>query len=212
MPDGGIRRACDVLFCDDFGLEVQMAVFAGTDRDTFVDIHQVTGNLFRCMREAERYIKSNMRWRVEFGGLERREIPEVPIAAVREALVNSFCHRDYQDPKGNEVAIYRDRIEIYNPGTFPEGLTPEDYISGEERSVLRNPLVANVLYLSKDIEKWGSGLKRMYRDCISNDVGIGFRILRKHNGFHTRCKQSRGGSGRFSAQHIKTKIPHNQKP
>jgi ATP-dependent DNA helicase RecG len=185
--EGRLQRACEILFCDDNGLEVQMAVFAGNDKDTFLDIRQENGNLFRILREAERYIKRNIRWRVEFGGLERKEIPEVPFAAMREALVNSFCHRDYKDPKGNEIAIFRDRIEIYNPGKFPEGLTPEDYIIGEERSVLRNPLIANIMYLSKDIEKWGSGLKRIHQECTSNDVEMEFKTLR--TGFVTQFKR-----------------------
>ena len=187
MHDGRLRKAGAVLFCDENDLEVQMAVLAGTDKGTFLDIRQEKGNLFSIMRETERYIKSNIRWRVEFGKLQREEIPEVPVRAMREALINSFCHRDYKDPKGNEIAIFRDRIEIYNPGRFPEGLTPEDYIIGEERSVLRNPLIANVLYLSKDIEKWGSGLKRIHQECTSNGVEMEFKTLR--TGFVTVFKR-----------------------
>jgi ATP-dependent DNA helicase RecG len=119
----------------------------------------------------------NIKWRVEFGKLEREEIPEVPVDAVREALVNSLCHRDYRIPKSNEIAIFKNRIEIYNPGTFPEGLTPQDFIEGRERSVLRNPLIAQTLYLSKDVEKWGSGLKRIYEDCLKNRVSVEFWTL-----------------------------------
>jgi ATP-dependent DNA helicase RecG len=48
-------------------------------------------------------------------------------------------------------------VEIWNPGTFPEGLTPEDFITGEEQSVLRNPLIAEILYKSKEVERWGVG-------------------------------------------------------
>jgi len=69
-------------------------------------------------------------------------------------------------------------VEIYNPGTFPEGLTPEDYIYKEEQSVLRNPLIADVLYKSRDIEKWGSGLKRIYQECKAQNVKVEFKILK----------------------------------
>jgi ATP-dependent DNA helicase RecG len=115
---------------------------------------------------------------VRFGKLKREEIPEIPIKAIREALVNSFCHRDYTIPKGNELATFKDRIEIYNPGAFPEGLTPEDFIKGKERSILRNPLLAETLYKSKEIEKWGSGLKRIYEECRSSGVKIDFETLK----------------------------------
>ena len=80
--------------------------------------------------------------------------------------------------EGNEVAIFKDRIEIYNPGQFPEGYTPKDFIKGTERSILRNPLIANTLYLSKDIERWGSGLKRIYNTCKKADVRIKFEKLK----------------------------------
>ena len=70
------------------------------------------------------------------------------------------------------------RIEIYNPGDFPEGVRIEDYLQGEERSILRNPTVANTLFLSKDIERWGSGLKRIYDECKQNKVKVEFKILK----------------------------------
>ena len=92
---------------------------------------------------AENYIKSNMRWKVEFTGeLQRKEIPEIPIDAIREALLNSFCHKDYASGQSNEVAIYKDRIEIYNPGAFPEGYEPRDFIDKVERPIRRNPKIA----------------------------------------------------------------------
>lgn len=72
---------------------------------------------------AENYIKSNIHWRVEFTGtLQRTEIPEIPVDAIREALLNSFCHKDYATGQSNEVAIYKNRIEIYNPGSFQKDL------------------------------------------------------------------------------------------
>ncbi len=115
---------------------------------------------------------------MKFGKLEREEIPEVPIDAVREALVNSLCHRDNRIPTGNEVAIFKDRVEIYNPGDFPEGYRPEDFIKGHERSILRNPLIAGVLFKTKDIEKWGSGLKRISKECAASGVRVEFKVLK----------------------------------
>jgi ATP-dependent DNA helicase RecG len=63
-------------------------------------------------------------------------------------------------------------------GAFPEGYTPEDFIKGKERSILRNPLIAETLYKSKEIEKWGSGLKRIHEECRLNDVKVDFEILK----------------------------------
>ncbi len=55
--------------------------------------------------------------------------------------------------------------------------TPDDFIRGKEQSVLRNPLIADILYRSKEIEKWGSGLKRIYEECSAGKVKVEFRIL-----------------------------------
>jgi ATP-dependent DNA helicase RecG len=109
------------------------------------------------------------------GSLERKKVPEVPVEAIREALINSFCHKDYNACEANEVAIFRDRIEIYNPGTFPKDRKTEDYIEREERPVRRNPLIANILYYSKDIESSGTGLRRIYDACKANGTKAEFR-------------------------------------
>ena len=178
LENGKVLRTAELLFCDENSLEFQTAIFAGKDKTTFLDINRLKGNFFDVLKEAELYIKNHMRWGVKFGKLEREEIPEIPIKAIREALINSLCHRDYLNPKGNEVAIFRDRIEIYNPGNFPEGIDPEDFVNGEERSVLRNPLLANTLYLSKDIERWGSGLKRIFEECHMVGVEFVFKPLK----------------------------------
>ena len=90
----------------------------------------------------------------------------------------SLCHRDYENRKGNEVAIFKDRVEIYNPGLFPEGYDPKDFFTGTERSILRNPLIANTLYLSKDIERWGSGIKRIHDACKEENVKVEFKKLK----------------------------------
>ena len=94
------------------------------------------------------------------------------------SYVYPLCHRDYTNPKGNEVAIFKDRIEIYNPGQFPEEVKLENYLKGKERSVLRNPLIANTLFLSKDIEHWGSGLKRINDECKTAGVKVEFEMLK----------------------------------
>jgi ATP-dependent DNA helicase RecG len=209
LEEDKLLKAAEVLFCDRNDLEVQAAVFAGTDKRTFLDIKQFKGNIFDLLAKAETYVKEHMDWRVEFGKMERDEIPEVPVDALREALVNSICHRDYRNPKGNEVAIFKDRIEIYNPGDFPHGHTPEDFISGKERSILRNPLIAETLFKSKDIEKWGSGLKRILDECREKGVKAEFRVAK--TGFVVTFRRRPGeGFEPITAQKVTAhKLPIN---
>lgn len=172
-----------ILFAKEAKLEMQMAIFATETKLTFLDIDQVFGNIFELIEVGEGYIRKNIKWPVNFksGSMERVEIPEIPLEAIREALINSLIHRDFKNPKSNEIAIYKDRIEIFNPGEFPEGYKPEDFIEGKEGSMPRNPLIANTLYLSKDIEKWGSGFKRITDECKAENVKVEFKI--KKSGF-----------------------------
>lgn len=192
-----LLHAAEVLFCDNNSMEFQAAIFAGTDKLTFLDIKQFKGNLFGLRRQVEIYIGEHMRWRVDLTGRRREEIPEVPIRAISEAVGNSLCHRDYSNPKGNEVAIFKDRIEIYNPGLFPEEVEPEDFFAGGERSILRNPLIAETMYKSKDIERWGSGIKRIHEECAA--VGVAVDFCRLKTGFvvvfHRPAGNESGDSG-----------------
>jgi ATP-dependent DNA helicase RecG len=178
MKGDKLLKAAEVLFCNENTLEVQAAIFAGKDKLTFLDIKQFKGNLFSLSEQSELYIKEHINWRAKMEKMRREEIPEIPVRAITEAIINSLCHRDYSELKSNEVAIFKDRVEIYNPGQFPEEYEPEDFIKGEERSILRNPLIANTLYLSEDIERWGSGLKRIYEACKEENVKVEFRKLK----------------------------------
>ena len=179
IAGGKLNNAASVLFCKMRELEVQMAIFAGTERLTFNDIKREHGDIITLVEVAENYIRNNIRWRVVLdGSIQRKEIPEIPIDAVREALINSYCHRLFISSQNNEISIYKNRVEIYNPGTFPEGLKPEDFIDGHERSIKRNPLLARLMYYSKDIESFGTGLKRIKEACDEAHVRVEFQLLK----------------------------------
>ena len=148
--------------------------FKGADAPYFA-----YGRVYMRVADEDRQVSAKqleMNWRVEIPGMQRKEIPEVPIQALREAIINSFCHRDYYAPESNYIALYKNRIEITNPGKFPEGLTPQDFIEGDHESVLCNPLIADILYKSKEIEHWGSGLRRIYDECKASSVKVKFEI------------------------------------
>jgi len=152
-----------------------MALFATKNKLTFLDIRRGKGNVRNLIDISVDYVSEKMNWRVVFDGSPRRkEIPDVPVEAIREAITNSYCHRDFRSTQNNEVAIYSDRIEIYNPGRFPDGVTPEDFIQGKGRSIKRNPNLAQLLYYSKDIESFGTGLQRIAEYCDEANVRVKF--------------------------------------
>lgn len=126
--------------------------------------------------KGEQYISKNIRWSANFntGSFTRADIPEVPIRAMREILCNSFLHRSWSEPYDNDLAIYSDRIEICNPGHFTDEATPEDYIFSEEPSRPRNPLIAQIVFLSGEVEKWGTGIRKIYNQCKEENIKVKF--------------------------------------
>ena len=103
-------------------------------------------------------------------GLVRDEYLEVPAEALREAVLNALCHRQYERYNLTiGIAIYDDRIEIENPGILPPQITPENILQ-PHISYPYNPLIANVLYSTTYIENWGSGVKRIMEACQKRGV------------------------------------------
>ncbi len=173
-----LLNAGRALFCKDNRVEVRAAVFATDEKTTFLDIQSFKGTLFDLITQCETYVKEHINWRADLSGSTRLEIPEVPVRAMKEAIVNSLCHRDFNNPSGNELAIYRNRIEIYNPGQFPYDHSPEEFIKGTEKSIPRNPLIADTFYYAKDIERWGSGFKRIVDECKAAGVKVTFENIK----------------------------------
>lgn len=89
---------------------------------------------------------------------------ELPPDAVGEAIVNAIAHRDYHSNASVEVRLFADRLEVWNPGSLPGTLTLDD-LRNDHPSVPRNPLIAESLYLTRYIEKVGSGTQRMIELC-----------------------------------------------
>ena len=103
------------------------------------------------------------------------------MAVIREIIVNSFAHAEYNGITQHEICIHPNMITIYNPGCFASKYNVKDYVNKNVQSNLRNELLAKVLYLSKNIERFGSGLKRIDRICKNNMIKYDYENTR--NGF-----------------------------
>ncbi len=164
--DGTLLRAALVLFGRDDALELRapqcllrVARFRGNDRTEFIDNRQFHGNVFSLLQRAERFLRESLpvAGRVMPGLFERVDDPLYPLLALREALANAFCHRDYGIGGGSvAVAIYDDRLEVTSSGRLHFGLTPEALLAPHE-SLPWNPLIARVMYRRGLIEQWGRG-------------------------------------------------------
>lgn len=84
-----------------------------------------------------------------------------------------------------QVDIFWDVVDIYNPGSFPAGYAPEDYLTGAETaSKPRNPLIASTLYRSGDIGTYGTGLWRIQNVCDAQGVPV--EVFQWGNSVHVR--------------------------
>jgi len=128
---------------------------------TIIDDKWVRGNLFQQLEETLNILRQHIGVRYNIKGVEREDVWDYPIPALREALLNALIHRDYFNI-GNFITIkvYDDRIWFSNPGGLPEGITVEE-LKKPHQSYLRNPLIAKVFYLAGYIEQYGSGTVRM---------------------------------------------------
>lgn len=100
------------------------------------------------------------------GKMEGRYL--VPIAAIREAVINALVHRKYFIPGAIKIALYDNRLEIFSPGELPGLLSIKNL--GDGTTFLRNPTVAKIARKFKLIEKLGSGIKLIFESC--KEAGI----------------------------------------
>jgi len=138
--------------------------FVGSNRAKALDHIDIHAHLPLALEQSIHFVERNTRMGAEIGRLRRKDIPEYPPEAVREAITNAIIHTDYA-MKGVSIiiAIFDDRIEITNPGVLPFGLTVEHALLGASR--VRNRVIARVFRELKLIEQWGSGLQRIMDAC-----------------------------------------------
>ena len=171
-----LTNAGVVLFSGKKPVTLKMAVFATEHKTTFLDIDKEEGNIFQLIDAAVSFVIKNIRWRVEMDkdGIHRKEIPEVPVEAIREAIINSFAHARYDIPVQHEIDIYSNRISITNPGSFANDFEPIDFVNRDIRSYLRNEVIAKTLYLCKNVESFGTGIKKIYALCEAENININY--------------------------------------
>jgi predicted HTH transcriptional regulator len=89
---------------------------------------------------------------------------EIPRSVITEAIVNAVTHRNYRHNGFVQVIVFADRIEVWNPGELPPGLTPE-MLREPHGPIPHNPLIAEPLFRVKYVEKAGTGTTDMIADC-----------------------------------------------
>lgn len=105
-----------------------------------------------------------MKAKISYVGMQRIERYFVPEEALREAILNAICHKQYQSGVPVQISIYEDRLYIANCGCLPENWTQENLMQ-KHASRPYNPNIAHVLYLAGFIESWGRGIEKICSSC-----------------------------------------------
>ncbi len=134
-----------------------------------IDSHDSHGNIQDQIEDALAFIQRNIRCAIVISGkAEHDRYWEYPLEALREALANAVCHRDYGLANDIQIKILEDRILITNPGQLPFDMSLEDLEDPDHSSRPRNKLIAQVFYDMHIIEHYGSGVRRIKDDCDKN--------------------------------------------
>lgn len=150
--------------------QVKCGRFQGITSVDFLDQQTIEGDVLTQLETALAFVSRNTQQAIQITGkTERDVVAEYPLEAVREALANAVCHRDYTASGTVQVRIYSDRMEVWNPGLLSSKLTVEDLYQ-DHPSHPRNPNLAKALYRARVIEQWGTGTLRIVQACEARNL------------------------------------------
>ena len=165
LQKGELCNAARLFFAKE-PIQLRCAVFGTTDTVTIIDRHDFDGDILELIEEAQKYILKNIHIGMRLEGLYRVDVPEISMDALREAIINAFCHRDWRDPDYVQVAIFKNRVEIRNPGKLYGGLTLTEMRKGNV-SRRRNPLIADLFRRIEMVEGCGRGMPLILENAPS---------------------------------------------
>ena len=166
--NGQLKRAAIILFGKDPGkfypnTFVKMGRFGKDDADlVFQETEE--GNLFSLLQGVLNQLNHKFLTRkVGFEGMNRIETSEYPTPALREIILNALVHRSYMGAP-IQIRVYDNKINFWNTGTLPQGLTFEA-LKRFHTSEPRNVLLADVCFKGGFIDSWGRGTLKIYDAC-----------------------------------------------
>lgn len=133
--------------------------------------YEYKGNIIEVATECFNQLKAEIRQREYIFGLFREYVEDYSEIVIRELLINALAHRDLSRQQIVEIRKYDDGgyLEIESPGTFPEGVTPENFL---RKTNPRNPNVMDILRVIGFAEKAGSGFDKIFTDLLKKGKSL----------------------------------------
>lgn len=139
--------------------QITCVAYNGKEKIDILDRKDFKEDIITSIESGLAFIRRHLNEASDIKSLKREDKLEIPLVALREALVNAVAHRDYLEAGANVVVeIYADRVVISNPGGLPHGLSAKDF---GKYSLSRNPVIADLLLRVGLIEKLGTGVNRI---------------------------------------------------
>ena len=170
---GYLTNAAMLLFSKDperyqLGAFLKIGYFE-TDADILYQ-DEIHGSLLEQVDKAiELIYLKYMRAKISYEGIQRVERYFVPEEALREALLNAICHKQYQSGIPIQISVYEDRLYVANVGSLPEDWTLEKLLN-KHTSRPYNPNIAHIFYLAGFIESWGRGVEKIFNALKKDDL------------------------------------------
>ena len=127
-----------------------------------IDKADIDGTLNEQIDLMQKFILRNIRTSAQIIGTKRVERYEYPEKAIRELVANAVIHRDYRITETYaQINVFEDRIEIFNPGCLPPGVTVENI---RDAQVSRNEVIAARLKDLDYLEEYGRGIDIVFTE------------------------------------------------
>ena len=149
------------IFSDQYNISTKVAVYQGLTREIFKVKKEFDGSIIKQISNVIEYSYICNETRVVIdGNPQRKEYQSYSPVALREAILNCYCHRDYSRNSNIKIEFFDDRCELVSPGGFYDGLTLESALKGVQ--TFRNKNLVRILYDLNLIENYASGFERIF--------------------------------------------------
>jgi len=159
IDEDGYYTNTALLLSDQCVHSIKCAVYEGVGKTKFKLRKEFYGSILKQMDEAYAFLDLNNNLNSALDGLRRVDYPDYPKYALREALMNTIVHRDYDYTGSTIINIFDNRIEFVSLGGLVKGITMDDILGGVSQP--RNTVLAALFYRLELIEAYGTGIQRI---------------------------------------------------
>ncbi len=167
---GKPTRAAILLFGKEpqsFYSQAMLKIGRFRNETLIVDDRRIDGTIFDQVEGAISYFREKLDTRYKITGRPQREVIwEYPLKALREAVTNAICHRNYMSTRDTEIRIYDHELMVWNDGGLPSGLSVQA-LKKAHPSMPRNKQIAEIFYYAGMIEQWGGGTRMILQECAN---------------------------------------------